>query len=45
MPGTKSKKNKNESKSGSSQEALQYLKDKPGWNDPKVLEEYLKSRR
>jgi hypothetical protein len=44
MPN-KSKKTKNEYRSNASQEAIQYLKDKPGSNDPKVLEEYLKNKR
>lgn len=41
----KNKKNKNENQDTSAQEAIQYLKGKPGSDDPKVLEEYIRSRR
>jgi hypothetical protein len=40
----KNKKNKNEYQS-SLQEALEYLKDKPGSDNPKVLEEYIRNRK
>jgi hypothetical protein len=45
MSATKSKKNKNEYPQNSFQEAMQYLKDKPGSDNPKVLEEYLRNKR